>query len=229
MKAGRFLFSAEQDYAGRLFNVTKRSIENEDKEVALLRLEFEIFVIDLDNTETAYLPTSCVASRDIVITRHAGSDQGLAEYAKCLGFKRPHKIANWYVSERRAEQGEVPWIRIRFGKPDDDHRQPFDHISGLEKPKAEQIKPSGSTTEREKFWRVNDVRQLLRNSRNQVPSEDTVSRFVKQHESRFGQELVLPTSGRQRKVNWHLCWHLWEADKCTGKIGKEREIRRPLR
>jgi len=216
MKAGRFLFSTEQDYAGRLFNVTKRSIENEDKEVALLRLEFEIFVIDLDSTPIAYSSTSGVASRDIVITKLARSDQVLAEYAKCLGVKRPHEVKSWYVLERREKQGKVPWIKIRFGKPDDDHRQAFEQISGLEKPKAKQIKLSSSTSVREKFWRVSEVCQLLRNTNNKAPSEDTIARFVDRHQLNFGEQLVVRLTPRgQRQVNWHLCWHLWEADKCS--------------
>jgi hypothetical protein len=215
MKAGRFLYSTEREYAGRLFNVTKRSIENQAGDISLLRLEFEIFVIDIDSTPVAYLPTSGVASRDIVITKQAGSDERLAEYAKLLGIKQPNQVANWYVAERKASRGDTPWIRIRFGKPDEDHRQPFEHIAGLEKPKTKQVKPSGSTTEREKFWRVSEVRQLLRNKKNQVPSEDTVSRFVENLEPRFS-ELVRRTPGGQREVNWYLCWHLWEADKCSG-------------
>ncbi|MDA8745239.1 hypothetical protein N9N28_11445 [Rubripirellula amarantea] len=216
MKAGRFLYSTEQEYAGRLFNVTKRSIENQADDIVLLRLEFEIFVMDVESTPAAYLPTGGIASRDIVITKQAGSDERVAQYAQYLGIKRPSQVANWYVAERKASQGKEPWIRIRFGTPDEDHRQPFEHISELDKPKPEQIKPSGSTKEREKFWRVSEVRQLLRDETNKIPSEDTVKRFVDKRKSEFGEELVRVTTGRQRRINWYLCWHLWEADKCYG-------------
>lgn len=216
MKAGRFLYSTEQEYAGRLFNVSKRSIENQVDDIVLLRLEFEIFVIDLENTPAAYLPTGGIASRDIVITKQAGSDERVTQYAKYLGIKRPNQAANWYVAERKALRGQEPWIRIRFGIPNEDHRQPFEHISELDKPKSEQIRPSGSTKEREKFWRVSEVQQLLRDKKNEIPSEDTLIRFVDKRKSQFGEELVRVTRGRQRRINWYLCWHLWEADKCYG-------------
>ena len=45
-KAGRFLFSEDQEYAGKLIGVSKRLIENKDPNIWLLRLEFEIFLID---------------------------------------------------------------------------------------------------------------------------------------------------------------------------------------
>lgn len=216
MKAGRFLYSTEHEYAGRLFNVTKRSIENQADDIVLLRLEFEIFVIDLESTPAVYLPTGGIASRDIVITKQAGSDERVADYAKYLRIERPSQVANWYVAERKASQGKEPWIRIRFGKPDEDHRQPFEQISELDKPKSKQIKPSGSTKEREKFWRPSEVRQLLRDENNNIPSEDTVKRFVDRRKSEFDEELVRVTTGRQRRINWYLCWHLWEAEKCSG-------------
>ena len=214
MKAGRFLFSTEREYAGRLFNVSKRSIENHAEGMALLRLEFEIFLINLDTTPATYVPTGGIASRDLVITQQAETDPRLAEYAEYLGLKqKANKVASWKVLERKATRGDAAWIRIRFGPPEEDQRQPFAHISALEKPRSKQIRTSGVQKERGMYWRVSEVRQLLRNNRNQMPSEDTITRFVDSQEGQFKEHLVRRTPGGQREVNWYLCWHLWEANK----------------
>lgn len=178
MKAGRFVFSTEQQYAGRLISVTKRSIENQESEVVLFRLEFEIFVVDSGSNPPSFIPTGGVASRDVVVTNRASSDERLAEYAKHLNIGEPNQVRSWYLLDRDAAKGDGPWILIRFGTPDDDHRQPFRLIEGLVKPKSIQVKPyDSSAAHREKFWRIAEICQLLRNTKNKPPSQDTVTQW----------------------------------------------------
>jgi len=218
LKAGRFFFSPEDEYVGKLIAVTKRPIENSDDNVWLLRLEFEIFRLSDENPQESFLlPAGGVASRDIVVTPDAPADDGLMQYAECLRVRRPDILQNWYKLERlvqsksrRAER----WIRIRFGPPDTeiDFRQPFLDIAPFAAPGSKRMRRASTTAVvRPARLKVSEICRLLRDRRNRHPSQDTVNRFVDRHAEQYGEKLVRFTEGGQRRINWYLCWHLWEA------------------
>ena len=218
-KAGRFLFSRETEYAGKLIAVTERSIENMDSNILLLRIEFEIFLIDDASDPFELHPTAAVASRDLVVTRGAGSDEGLARYAAALGVKHPNNVKHWYRLEHFAQiktPARQRWIRICFGEPnvDGDFRQPFVSVSRLDAPKNSQMKSSSTVAAlRDPYVKPLWVRNLLRNKRGTTPSEDTVNVFVDRHAEQYADKLLRHTPGGHRRINWYLCWHLWEAAK----------------
>ena len=214
MRHGRFLFDTDIEYAGRLVGITERSIENEAADLALLRLEFEIFVIDQESQPPRLLATACIASRDIIVTPSAKSDPKLVRYSDLLGMKDVKSKESWYALEQLASAGKPKWIRIKFGPPDEvDLRQPFSVIRKLELSEFTVIESEASTLHRGTFVKVSQVVRLLRKENNEIPSDDTVNRFVDKYEVKYGKRLVQKTVGRQRQINWHLCWHLWEAER----------------
>ena len=213
MRHGRFLFDTDIEYAGRLVGITERSIENEAADLALLRLEFEIFVIDQESQPPRLLATACIASRDIIVTPSAKSDPKLVRYSDLLGMKDVKSKESWYAMEQLASAGKPKWIRIKFGPPDEvDLRQQFSVIRKLELSEFTVIESEASTLHRGTFVKVSQVVRLLRNENNEIPSDDTVNRFVDRFKDKYGERLVQRV-GRQRQINWHLCWHLWEAER----------------
>ena len=218
LKSGRFLFSSDEKYAGALVAVTNRPIVNDPgSEIRLFRLEFEIFLID--EIGRRLLPTGGFASRDLVITPRAPADRELRRWAEILRVRHPDAPKYWYMLDRYTKGKLRRWVRIQFGDPDEiDLRQPFSCIEAFE-PLTEgyAIDEAGSEgAVRDRYWPGSEVAFVLRRHGKPV-SEDTVSRFVKKHAKTYGEQLVRQTEGGQRKINWYLCWHLWEAEQC----GKE--------
>jgi len=214
MRHGRFLFGTDIEYAGRLVGITERSVENEASDLALLRLEFEIFVIDEQSQPPRLLATACIASRDMIVTPKAKTDPKLVRYSDLLGVKDVNSKESWYALEKLPSAGESKWIRIQFGPPDEeDMRQPFQIIRRLDSVEKFDIKRQEATTlHRGTFVSVSETKQILRDRRNNIPSDATVVRFVDKFEGKYGKNLV-KYIGNQRRINWYLCWHLWEADK----------------
>jgi hypothetical protein len=217
IKAGRFLFSQDEQYVGNLIAVTKRSIENLNQNIWLLRLEFEIYILEEEATRNTIVPTGGVASRDVVITKDAGSDEQLRKYAALLRISNPNNPKLWYKPEGDASSKDARkqrWIRIRFGPPDQDLRQPFEWIGPFDANAKVHIEHGSANAKvRQIYWRPSQVCQLLKNRRNQTPHEDTVKRFVEEREPTYGEKLVRHSEGGHWEINWYLCWHLWEADK----------------
>ncbi len=86
LKSGRFLYSTDEEYAGALIAVTQRHIMNDPaSQIRLLRLEFEIFLID--DSQRKLLPTGGVASRDLVVTPKAPADKELRKLAEILSVR----------------------------------------------------------------------------------------------------------------------------------------------
>jgi hypothetical protein len=217
MKAGRFLFSQDEEYVGKLIAVSKRSIENSNEDIWLLRMEFEIYLLEQEEDRTTLVPTGSVASRDIVITKYVRGDENLRKYADLLSIKDWTNPKAWYKLEGDAwakDPRKERWIRIHFGNPDHDLRQPFVWIDAFKKDRNVKLEHGEETASiRQLYWTSGRVRNLLKNRRNQSPSEDTVNRFVDNLEEKYGETLVRRNTRGSREINWHLCWHLWEADK----------------
>jgi len=225
MRRGRFSFDTKIEYAGRLVGISERSVENETPDLALLRLEFEIFAINEQPRQL--ISTACIASRDIIVHANAKLDKKIKEYSRLLGVTDVNSKVSWYALERPASEAPK-WIRIRFGLPnEEDMRQPFKTIGGLESvDQFEIIQQESDIFHRTLFIKVSEVAMLLRKNnvinknkdkdkdkdKNKNPSVDTVVRFVNRFEKTYGKKLV-KWEGKQRRINWYLCWHLWEAHK----------------
>lgn len=216
MKAGRFLFDINTEYAGRLVNVAKRNIENDDSDTNLFRIEFEIYAI-YESTERLIelYPTGAIASRDLVVSRTCHRSPRISKYAEILGITDATSPKSWHLLNQKLNSKDGIWMTIRFGTPDpEDFRQPFEHISQFdyhEDCKIQKNTPSGS---RDLYLPVSKVRPLLRTRLGKSPSDDAVTKFVDKHKKQWGVQLVT-MNGNQRRINWYLCWHLWEADSRT--------------
>lgn len=212
LKSGRFLFSTDEEYAGALIAVTRRPIMNDPaSQIMLLRVEFEVFLVD--DIQRRLLPTGGVASRDLVVTPKAPADKELRKLAEVLSVRRPDDLKSWYKLDWYTTGKVQRWVRIRFGDPDEaDLRQPFVGFSAFN-PIAEGYAKAESSTEgavRDLYWSPSKVAVLLRKNGKPV-ADDTVIRFVGRHKQ-FGDRLVR-MEGKQRRINWYLCWHLWEAER----------------
>lgn len=119
---GRAQFTPETKYAGRLLSVRRRSIENRDPKIALIRLEFEIFRID--QNQKKLFAQGTIASRDIIVTQGVASDEGVAAYVQALGVQNSETPDGWL--QRVAQH---PWVKIEFDVADPgDHRNPFKSV-----------------------------------------------------------------------------------------------------
>ena len=214
LKSGRFLYSADEEYAGALIAVTRRHIMNDPaSQIMLLRVEFEIFL--MDDVQRKLLPTGGVASRDLVVTPKAPADKELRRLAEILSVRRPDDIKSWYGLERYTRGEKQRWVQIRFGDPDEaDLRQPFVDFSAFNPFADGYTKAEGSVegAVRDLYWPPRSVAFLLRKDGKPV-AVDTANRFVDKHKEKYGERLVRRGKGGQRQINWYLCWHLWEAER----------------
>ena len=209
---GRFRLTPNVEYAGKLIAVTQRCIENNREDVTLLRLEFEIYQRDEKRRELTAL--GAVASRDLVITSEAASDDGIRRYATALGVPRPDEPASWYGLQRR--QKPPKWLIIRFGETDErDFRQPFAEIQNFdpyaegaafkildEKIPADRALQYVSSTVAAKFL-------CFRGDPHRHPSSKTVNQFIDQKETEHGRRLVYRTPKGHRRINWRYLQQLW--------------------
>jgi len=195
-RATRELFTTGQLYAGRLCSVERRPIENCSRSLALLRLEFAIYLFDESERRLGWLgKTAC---RDLVIVAGAALDPGVAGIVRALQVHRPENVESWL---NLADKG--PWVKIVFGElAAEDDRNPFRSIvpfdaSGYTVPKRVQartdrfVKPSVAADELGK-------------------SKSTVLRRVDALQAEWSSSLVRRTRGGHRQVNLSLLRHLWE-------------------
>lgn len=213
MKAGRFLFETKAEYAGRLVKVWERNVENEKSDAVLLRLEFEIYALcrEPDGRVTLF-PTGGIASRDLIVSTSCNRSARVKEYAELFSVKDYKRAKNWHLLNQKVNVKPGVWLKIRFGPPDpDDFRQPFDWIDKFVWDGNCHVDATKAAGQRELFLPVSKVRALLLNRRGSHPSDETVTSFVDKHKKQYGEDLVRMV-GSQRRINWYLCWHLWEAE-----------------
>jgi hypothetical protein len=213
MRAGRFLFETKTDYAGRLVEVIRRNAENDEDDAVLLRLEFEIYAISRQTSEQITLyPTGAIASRDLIVCSTCNRSVRVQEYAELLQVKDYKRPKSWYLLNQKASTKPGVWLEIRFGAPDPkDFRQPFLWIDKFTWNENCVLDTQKNTLSRDLFLPVSKVRTLLRTRNGKHPSDENVTSFVDKHRKQYGENLVRMT-GNQRRINWYLCWHLWEAD-----------------
>lgn len=188
-------FSTEREYAGRLLSVQRRPIENLNHKICLLRLEFEVFLIDQAKRKVRSLGK--IACRDVVVTPGVGKDEGVAAYVQGLRVTQPDTPEGWEkcVSQRT-------WIKIVFDSPSSaDERNPFksvfpfnvadyavkeyDYLIG-----ANWVTPSVAA---EEFG----------------CSVSKLRRHVDRLENEWSDRLVRRTKGKQRRVNLRLLKNIW--------------------
>jgi len=213
MKAGRFLFETKTDYAGRLVEVSRRNVENDESDAVLLRLEFEIYGIFVKHDEQIILnPTGAIASRDLIVSSTCNHSPRVQDYARIFELKDYKRAKTWHLLNQRANTKPGVWLTIRFGQPDGkDFRQPFDSISKFSWGDNCFLNKDITHQLRDLFLPVSKVRGLLQTRQGKHPSDENVTNFVDKHRARYGDNLVR-MKGNQRRINWYLCWHLWEAE-----------------
>jgi len=134
------------------------------------------------------------------------------EYAARLGINDYKRWKNWYLLNQRVNTHPGAWLTIRFSFPDpNDFRQPFECVDDFQWNENCHLDAEKSGHLRELFLPVSKVRALLLTRRGNHPSDDTVTSFVDRYREQYGESLVRMV-GPQRRINWYLCWHLWEAE-----------------
>jgi hypothetical protein len=216
MKAGRFLFETTTDYAGRLLKVWERNVENDASDAVLLRLEFEIYAIRREPDERITLfPTGGISSRDLIVSSASNRSSRVKEFADLLSVKDYKRAKNWYLLNQKVDVRPGVWLTIRFGPPNtNDFRQPFEWISSFIWTDNCQVDAKKAVGQRDLFLPVSKVRAILFTRHGKHPSDVSVTNFVDKHKTQYGENLV-KMAGNQRRINWYLCWHLWEADLRT--------------
>jgi hypothetical protein len=192
---GRFdAFKIGRPYAGRLLAAVERPIENENRAIALLRLEFEIFARDDPRRQLASLGQ--IASRDLVLGPDAASDGGVVAFAAALGVSDARRPAAW--SQRAAESA---WVEIVFGPADvRDGRNRFAEIRGLS---PDGYRVTEYPHELSSHWVTPDVAADALDF-----SATTIRRRTKEHLAEWGEALERRTAGRHRRINLLLLRHL---------------------
>lgn len=210
-RTGRYLFLQNVEYAGKLIAVTKRSIENRRKDVAVLRLEFELYT--RDETARRLTAIGAVASRDVVITPDAASDNGVRRYSDVLKVCDPTLPSRWYGLQRR---NPAPWILVQFGKMDQrDFRQSFETVNGFDPEHGDtvySIYNAKISAHRDADCVTSSVAAKflsLDGDPNRHPSVKKVNQVVDQMEPIYGRDLMYRTPGGQRRINWKYLQQIW--------------------
>ncbi len=203
----RFRFSLDHMYVGRLCTVFRRPIENAGSDLAVLRLEFEVYIPKNGKLLQTY---GYIACREIVIGRsvRARQDANIVRYADLLRLPsdRINDPESWLALQpaSRTARGQR-WIGIRFGKPTKvDYRQPFDEIS--------QFSVAGWKVAKFPFPRDEEWVRIGRAAEFLGVSESTARRRIASYVKDF-DDLVRRTDGNQRLVNIRLLAHLLDAEK----------------
>ena len=189
-------FYTDKTYAGRLYSIHRRPIENQDLKVCLVRLEFEVFLIDPDKKELRSLGK--IASRDIIVTAGVAQDPGVSPYVRGLSVPNPNTPEGWENCIRQR-----PWIGIEFASPNSqDERNPFKSVSPFDATDHNVV---------EYDYRVGEKWVTLGVAAQELDcSVSKMRRVVDDLEREWSHRLVRRTQGNQRRVNLRLLKDLWE-------------------
>ncbi|HJT34006.1 MAG TPA: hypothetical protein VJ783_18315 [Pirellulales bacterium] len=193
----RYSYETGRPYAGRLLAADKRPIENENRAIALVRLEFEIFSRDDRRRELRSLGR--IASRDLVLSANAASDGGVRYFAQALGVHQAASPAAWSARAQEA------WVEIVFGELDDrDGRNRFADVRPFS--------PDGYAVVEYQYdladqWVTPEVA-----ARTLKLSASTIRRRTKEYLAEYGELLERRTPGGKRRghrrINLLLLRHL---------------------
>ena len=182
-------FPPGMKFAARLLTVRERN-------VCLLRLEFEVFFIHAERKQLRSLGK--IACRDLIVTAGISHDWGVAQFIQALSVLGPDRPESWF---RRAK--ERPWVKIVFGGEDpEDERNTFESIFPFDVSGHEIFEYDFQVGG--KWVGVGAAVEEL------DTSEATVRRRVDKWEQEWGARLLRRTKGGQRRINLDLLRHLWD-------------------
>jgi len=190
-------------YPARLLAAEKRPIENENRAVALVRLEFEMFQVFERDRELR--STGQIACRDLVLWSGAADDFGVVPFASALGVRDACKPAAWSAMAKR----DV-WVEIVFGDIDpSDGRNRFAKIARFS---PDDYKIVGYAYDLSDQWvTTGEAAALLEKHTPHGKgrySQSTIIRRVNKLEPMYRTALVRYTKGEQRRINLLLLRHL---------------------
>jgi len=191
----RHRFEEGQTRIARLLTVVERPIENDDRGLAVLRLEFEIFSCDPNRHRLE--SAGQIASRDLVIGLRAVSG-GVMKYAQALGVADPASLAAWQRCTRTGA-----WVSITFGPAD-----PRDGRNGFKT--IQSFSPEGYDIREFDFDLAKNCATSGEAAKAMGVSEATVRRHTKKYLAEHGSALERRTEGGHRRINLLLLRHLIE-------------------
>jgi hypothetical protein len=191
----RYEFTPGKEYAAKLCNVTERPVEN--KNLALVRLEFEIYTfLEERNLDS----TGKIACRDIIVGTGANikGDASVWPFIEALAVRSPDTVNGWLALSLRKPK---PWVKIIFGSVDkSDERNPFVSICRFD--------TAGFAITEYNYDLVEDWVTVSAAARALRKSMSTVRRMIKSYEGEFGRRLVRRTKGNHRRINIRLLRNL---------------------
>jgi hypothetical protein len=194
----RHAFKQDLPHAGRLLNIVRRPVENKNRSIAVLRIEFEIFHCDAVNRELH--SDGEIASRDLIIGPGVASDRGVLRIASALGITEAEAAspAAW-IGCLRAET----WVGIVFGSADEaDSRNEFQKI-GPFSPHKRGYHIEEFNFELSKSWvTTGEAAKAL------DLGETTIIRYTKKYVGEYGPALERRRKGGARRINLNLLRHI---------------------
>ncbi|TWT40221.1 AsnC family protein [Botrimarina hoheduenensis] len=183
----RHAFREGSTSPARLLNVWDKPIEN--RNVHLLRIEFEIFN---EEPNRLLVATGRIACRDVVVGDgyDLSQDRGVCPYVMAFNNFDSSRVSNWLdLANKR------PWVEITFGKiHEGDQRNAFKKIGSFD---ASAFTIKEYAFKLDKDWqKIGDVAGKL------GLSENTVRRRIKKLEPEHGALLVRYTPGGHRVICW---------------------------
>lgn len=193
----RYQFRIGLSYPARLSNVQKRNLENRRDDVALLRVEFELFQVD-DAVTLGSLGE--YAARELVYFPGAEGDSGVRRISIALGMGERSSLQTWLRLSKLAAS-QRPWVAIQFDPPSpEDFRQPFRNIRPFN---AREYKIQEAHGDFQGVITVGRAAQLL------DVSENKVRRWLAAHPPEIAGLLMGRTSGKHRRINAKYLKVLW--------------------
>lgn len=185
----RYPFATDNPYYAKLVSVSERPIENNCESLKLLRLVFQIYLIN----RNVLVSHGLVACRDLIIYPEAHTNEGLKRYSEALKVSNVLDINEWKsLSKKNC------WVTILFGdKSAIDLRQQFSQIKYVD--------VSGMTinqaTERrsELHWVTTGKAATYFGC-----SENTIRRKVESLDKIHGSSLLQVIGKGRRKINLKL-------------------------
>ena len=185
----RYPFATDNPYYAKLVSVSERPIENNCESLKLLRLVFQIYLIN----RNVLVSHGLVACRDLVIYPEAHTNEGLKRFSEALKVRNVLDINEWKsLSKKNC------WVTILFGdKSAIDLRNQFSEIK--------YVNVSGMTinqfTERqsELHWVTTG-----RAAKYFACSVNTIRRKVRSLDEIHGSSLVQINDHGRRKINLKL-------------------------
>ena len=193
----RYQFSIGKWYSARLAGIQKRNLENRRDDLALLRIEFELFR-DADAATLCSLGE--YAAREFVYFPGAETDSGVRRITAALGMGERPSLQSWLQRSNQAAS-QRPWVQIQFDRPSlEDFRQPFRALRPFD---CRGYKVQEARGDFQGEITVGEAARLL------DVSENKVRRWLAAQRPDVAGLLMRRTSGRHRRIDAKLLRILW--------------------